>query len=401
MAKMVSIAAVSIGVVMFVLGHFLGLTLIENLLFALGVMVCLVPEGMPATLTVSLALGVSYMAKGKVLIKRLSTLETLGATTVICTDKTGTLTRGQMTMVAMYVDRKEYRATGTGYAPVGNIEDAQGKKIINLDDSLLEAVKCAALCTTARLVPPQDAGEEWKVIGDPTEGALLTAAAKVGLTADELAKKYPRFALLPFDSGRMRMSSIQKIGDSYMAYIKGAPTAVIERCTHVLENGREKAWSEQERQVAVEQNNAMAERSLRVLALARKTLTPEIALRKQANEIEEGLCFLGLAGLMDPPRVDVIEAVKATKTAGLRIIMITGDFGLTADGIAHATGISQERLTRIITGYDLDNLSEEDLKKELTEHREIISRAPRRSTNYAWLPLWNRLEKSSRSPVTV
>jgi potassium/sodium efflux P-type ATPase len=372
MAKMVSIAAVAIGIVMFVLGHFLGLTLIENLLFALGVMVCLVPEGMPATLTVSLALGVSYMAKGKVLIKRLSTLETLGATTVICTDKTGTLTRGQMTMVAMYVDGKEFRVTGTGYAPVGNIEDAKGKKITILDDSLLEAVKCAALCTTARLVPPQDAGEEWKVIGDPTEGALLTAAAKVGLTADELAKKYPRFALLPFDSGRMRMSSVQKVGDTYMAYIKGAPTAVIERCTHVLENGREKAWSEQERQVAVEQNNAMAERSLRVLALARKALTPEIANRKQSGEIEEGLCFLGLAGLMDPPRADVIEAVKATRTAGLRIIMITGDFGLTADGIAHATGISQERLTRIITGYDLDNLSEEDLKKELTEHREII-----------------------------
>lgn len=372
MAKMVSIAAIAIGLVMFAIGHFLGLTLIENLLFALGVMVALVPEGMPATLTVSLALGVSYMAKGKVLIKRLSTLETLGATTVICTDKTGTLTRGQMTMVAMYVDRKEYRVTGTGYTPKGNIEDTKGKKIDVLDDSLQEAVKCAALCTTARLVPPQDAGEEWKVIGDPTEGALLTAAAKVGLTADELAKKYPRFALLPFDSGRMRMSSIQKTGEGYVAYIKGAPTAVIERCTRVLENGQERAWSEQERQVAFKQNNAMAERSLRVLALARKILTPESANRKQANEIEEGLCFLGLVGLMDPPRTDVIEAVKATRTAGLRIIMITGDFGLTADGIAHATGISQERLTRIITGFDLDHLSEDELKKELTEHREII-----------------------------
>ena len=162
MAKMVSIAAIAIGLVMFAIGHFLGLTLIENLLFALGVMVALVPEGMPATLTVSLALGVSYMAKGKVLIKRLSTLETLGATTVICTDKTGTLTRGQMTMVAMYVDRKEYRVTGTGYTPKGNIEDTKGKKIDVLDDSLQEAVKCAALCTTARLVPPQMPGRNGK-----------------------------------------------------------------------------------------------------------------------------------------------------------------------------------------------------------------------------------------------
>ena len=211
-----------------------------------------------------------------------------------------------------------------------------------MDDSLSEAIKCAALCTTARLVPPQNPGEEWHVIGDPTEGALLTAAAKVGLTAEELANKYPRFALLPFDSGRMRMSSVNKIGDSYTAYIKGAPTAVIERCTHILENGKERAWSEPERQIVIEENNAMAERSLRVLALARKSLTQESASRKQSSEIEEGLCFLGLVGLMDPPRIDVIEAVKATRTAGLRIIMITGDFGLTADGIAHATGISQE-----------------------------------------------------------
>ncbi|MCX6003788.1 MAG: HAD-IC family P-type ATPase, partial [Chloroflexi bacterium] len=372
MAKTVSSAAIAIGIVMFVIGHFLGLTLIENLLFALGVMVCLVPEGMSATLTVSLALGVSFMAKGKVLIKRLSTLETLGATTVICTDKTGTLTRGQMTMVGIYVGGKRYRVTGTGYTPTGHIEDTDGNKVSVLDASLLEGVKCAALCTTARLVPPQNLGEEWQIIGDPTEGALLTAAAKVGLTADELANKYPRFALLPFDSGRMRMSSINKIGDSYIAYIKGAPSAVIERCTHILENGKERAWSEQERQITIEENNAMAEGSLRVLALARKTLTQEAANRKQSDEIEQGLCFLGLVGLMDPPRVDVIEAVKATRTAGLRIVMITGDFGLTADGIAHATGISQERLTRIITGFDLDNMSETELKKELAEHREII-----------------------------
>ncbi len=372
MAKLVSTAAIAIGIVMFIIGHFLGLTLIENLLFALGVMVALVPEGMPATLTVSLALGVSYMAKGKVLIKRLSTLETLGATTVICTDKTGTLTRGQMTMVGMYVGGKRFRVTGTGYAPTGNIEDIAANKPAVLDESLLEAIKCAALCTTAHLVPPENLGDEWHVIGDPTEGALLTAAAKVGLTAEELAKKYPRSALLPFDSGRMRMSSVHKIDNSYTAYIKGAPTAVIDRCTHVLENGRERPWSEQERHIVINENNMMAERSLRVLALARKTLTPESAGRKQTTEIEEGLCFLGLVGLMDPPRADVIEAVKATRTAGLRIVMITGDFGLTADGIAHATGISQERLTRIITGFDLDNMTDEVLKKELTEHREII-----------------------------
>jgi magnesium-transporting ATPase (P-type) len=335
-------------------------------------MVALVPEGMPATLTVSLALGVSFMAKGKVLIKRLSTLETLGATTVICTDKTGTLTRGQMTVIEIRFGGKKFNVTGTGYEPKGNFEDANGNPVLGLPDLLLEAVKCAALCTTARLVTPEHPGDGWHIIGDPTEGALLTAAAKAGLTSEVLASKYPRVALLPFDSKRMRMSSVHKIGGSFTAYIKGAPSAVIERCTHILENGEERAWSGQERHAAIEENNAMAESSLRVLAVASKRLTPELASRKQVNEIEEGLCFLGLIGLMDPPRSDVIEAVKATRSAGLRIVMITGDYGLTADSIAHSIGISRERLTRIISGFELDNISDVELKKELAEHREII-----------------------------
>jgi Ca2+-transporting ATPase len=172
MAKLVSIAAIIIGIVMFVVGRFLGLTLIENLLFALGVMVCLVPEGMPATLTVSLALGVSLMAKGKVLIKKLSTLETLGATTVICTDKTGTLTRGQMTVTEFHIGKQEFRVTGTGYQPTGHFEDTNGNQISEINGSLLQAVQCAALCTTARLVSPENTDDEWHVIGDPTEGAL-------------------------------------------------------------------------------------------------------------------------------------------------------------------------------------------------------------------------------------
>jgi P-type Ca2+ transporter type 2C len=275
-------------------------------------------------------------------------------------------------MVGMYVGGKEFRITGNGYTPEGNFEDANGNKLSVLDESLLEAMRCAALCTTARLVPPQRPDKEWHVIGDPTEGALLTAATKAGLTSDMIASKYPRTALLPFDSGRMRMSSVHRIGDSFLAYVKGAPSAVIERCTHIFENGQERIWSEQERHAAIEENNSMAERSLRVLALARKRLTPESANRKQSDEIEIGLCFLGLVGLIDPPRVDVIEAVKATRSAGVRIVMITGDFGLTADGIAHSIGISQERLTRIIAGFELDKMSDVELKKELAEHREII-----------------------------
>jgi Ca2+-transporting ATPase len=371
MATTVTRAAIAIGVLMFAAGRVLGLALIDNVLFALGVMVALVPEGMPATMTVSLALGTSYMAKGKVLIKRLSALETLGATTVICTDKTGTLTRGQMTVVEIHVNNQEFHVTGTGYEPVGYIEDASGNRIDDLHGPLLEAARCAALCTTARLVPPEHAGTEWKILGDPTEGALLSMAAKVGLTTDVLGSCYPRVSLLPFDSRRMRMSSIHHIGEDYVAYVKGAPSEVIERCTAVLVNGQERPWTSDERQEVTARSSLMAERTLRVLALARRSLAPRL-IRGTPDEVEQNLCFLGLVGLMDPPRPDVAEAVRTAGTAGIRIVMITGDYGLTADAVAHSVGISSQKLTRIISGFELDRMGDEELQRELTEHREII-----------------------------
>jgi magnesium-transporting ATPase (P-type) len=368
MAALVTRGAIAIGVLMFVVGHFLGLALIDNFLFALGVMVAVVPEGMPATMTVSLAIGVSRMTREKVFIKRLSTMETLGATTVICTDKTGTLTRGQMTVVEIRADGREFRVSGTGYEPGGHLEDANGNPVNELQGSLPDALRCAALCTTARLVPPEQPGEEWHVLGDPTEGALLTLAAKAGLTIDVTSN---RVALLPFDSGRMRMSSIHRIDGNYIVYVKGAPSAVIQRCTRVLENGVERSWDEREQQAAIDQNNLMAGRTLRVLALARRRLPPEL-VRGAPDEVEQELCFLGLVGLMDPPRYDVPEAVRTARTAGIRIIMITGDYGLTADGIAHAVGISEQGPTHIVSGFELDRMSDEELSRELTEHREII-----------------------------
>ncbi|MDD5191208.1 MAG: HAD-IC family P-type ATPase, partial [Dehalococcoidales bacterium] len=316
MGRVVSIAAVAIGIVMFVIGRFLGLNLIENLLFALGVMVALVPEGMPATLTVSLALGVSFMAKSKVLIKKLSTLETLGATTIICTDKTGTLTRGQMTVTEIHIPEGEYHFTGTGYAPIGHVADNTGKELKDISQALREAMKCAGLCTTARVVRQKEGGNDWNVIGDPTEGALLTAAAKAGLTPEVLSK-YTRIGLLPFDSSRMRMASIHREEGNIIGYVKGAPTSVIEQCGFILENGKERVWSEEERRKALEENNLMAHKTLRVLALARKTLPPE-SKNWVAEEVESQLCYLGLIGMMDPPRADVIEAVNTAKNAGIR-----------------------------------------------------------------------------------
>jgi Ca2+-transporting ATPase len=371
MAALVTRVALGIGVVMFVVGRFLGLDLIEDFLFALGVCVALVPEGMPATLTVSLALGVGRMAKEKALIKRLSTLETLGATTVICTDKTGTLTRGQMTAVEVRVGGREFRVTGTGYEPLGHIEDTNGNAIQELPGALLEALRCAALCTTARLLPPDESSKEWHVLGDPTEGALLTIAAKAGLTTDVLVGCCPRVALFPFDSARMLMSSIHRIDGDHIAYVKGAPGAVIERCTQILEDDKERAWSDRERQAVIDENNLMAGRTLRVLALARKHIPPE-SITEEYDKLEQNLCFLGLVGFMDPPRPDVAEAVRTAKNAGVRIIMVTGDYGLTADGIAHSVGISEQPLTHVITGFELGKMADAEFEHKLKEHHEII-----------------------------
>ncbi|MBI4302169.1 MAG: cation-transporting P-type ATPase [Chloroflexi bacterium] len=371
MALLVARAALVIGVIMFILGYFLRLGLIEDFLFALGVMMAMVPQGMPATMTVSLAVGVQQMARRAALIKRLSAVETLGSTGVICTDKTGTLTRGQMTVVELTVNSQRLHFTGTGYQPQGQLEDSNGNPIGNLSPLILEALRCAALCTTARLVPPKQPGDEWQVLGDPTEGALLTAASKVGLTPELLSQRYPRKALLPFDSGRKRMTTINDLDGCYIAYTKGAPREVIENCTRVLENGEERSWTEAERQAALAENDEMAARALRVLALARRQLPPELADRK-AEHVERDLCFLGLIALTDPPRPEVAEAVRDAKHAGIRIVMVTGDYGLTADAIAHSIGICEQPLPRIITGFELDQMDDEQLGRELEEHQEVI-----------------------------
>ncbi len=369
MAALVARAAIVIGVVMFILGHFLGLPLVQDFLFALGVMVAVVPEGMPATMTVSLAAGVRKMAHRAALIKRLSAVETLGSTTVICTDKTGTLTRGQMTAVELDA-RGHFRFTGTGYAPRGALVDEEGRTPPEPPPQVREALRCAALCTTARLVPPERRDGEWGLLGDPTEGALIAAAAKIGITLEASAQGFPRVGLLPFDSGRKRMTSVHEVEGARVAYVKGAPREVIEQCSRLWRDGQEAPWGEAEREATLAENDALASRALRVLALARRPLTADLPMTPA--DVERDLCFLGLIALMDPPRAEVADAVAQARTAGIRIVMVTGDYGLTADAIAHSIGICREPLVRIITGLELEQMDDTTLLGELQEHREVI-----------------------------
>jgi len=373
MARTVSLIALGCGVVLFILALAVyKFPLVAALLFALGVMVALVPEGLPATLSVALAVGVQRMAKVQALIKKLAGVETLGCTNVICTDKTGTLTKAEMTVKAMYVGGQDYEVTGAGYEPEGDfvLDDATLPK----DEALrrLEPMmRAMSFCNDSKvLAPAEDKG--WRVIGDPTEGCLLVAARKAGFDLDQELIDRPKIYELPFESVRKRMSVVHVEGDGQKAFVKGAPSETIGRCTQARLDGELVPMTDELRERIVEQNDEMSRQALRVLAVCERELPNELTTYTP-DSVETDLTFLGLVGMIDPPRPEVSEAVEHALTAGIRIIMVTGDYGLTAEAIARRIGIVRgDREVRVITGTDLEKMSEDDLKAELAKDQDVI-----------------------------
>ncbi len=367
MARTVAISAGAVGVALFVVGWGTGIPLAANFLFALGVMVALVPEGLPATLTLSLAMGVQRMARRQALLKRLSSVETLGSTTVICTDKTGTLTLGAMTVQEALAAGSRWRITGVGYAPNGAWVSENGTGDVHPPDLLL---RCAVLCNRARLIPPDREGE-WRIQGDPTEGALLVAAGKAGLTAEAALVAEPRLRELPFDPVRKRMSTIhQTLGGGVRAYVKGAPQEILPRCARILDSAGEVPIEGSVREQIAVANDGYARGALRVLAFAYRDLS-QTAEGGSPEDVEQNLVFLGLMAMVDAPRPEVAKAVAAAHAAGIRILMITGDYGLTAEAIARRLGIVQGGSVRIVTGRDLESLDETGLLAAI-DHGEVI-----------------------------
>ena len=373
MARTVSMIALACGVLLFILAlvifHF---GMVAALLFALGVMVALVPEGLPATLSVALAVGVQRMAKVHALIKKLAAVETLGSTNVICTDKTGTLTKAEMTVKAMYVGGHDYEVTGAGYEPVGEfvLDDATLPKdeVIRRLEPMMRAM---TFCNDSKvLAPAEDKG--WRVIGDPTEGCLLVAAQKAGFDLQNELMERPKIYELPFESVRKRMSVVHVEGDGQKAFVKGAPSETIDRCAHVRLDGEVVPMTDELRERITAQNDEMSRQALRVLAVCERELPTELTTYTP-DTVEADLTFLGLVGMIDPPRPEVSEAVEHALTAGIRIIMVTGDYGLTAEAIARRIGIVRgDRKVRVITGTDLEKMSEDDLKAELAEPQDVI-----------------------------
>ena len=374
LTKKISLLSISIGAIFFVLAIFLaGTKPVAAFVFSLGMIVAFIPEGLLPTVTLSLAMGVQRMARRNALIKRLSAVETLGCTTVICTDKTGTLTQNEMTVSNIWLGGKDMEVSGVGY-------DAADGKILNdgmevpkgLPD-LTEFLSAAGLCCNARVLAPGGESDRYTVLGDPTEAALLVLARKYGLDLDAIQSGTPRLRELPFDSGRKRMSTIhQTQGSARLVYVKGSPKEVLALCSQQRKNGAAVPLSERDRAEIMAANDGYAGNGLRVLAVAMRSITPgeedvPVSLGACTPErIEKDLIFLGLAAMVDPPRPEVAQAVKKCHDAGIRIIMITGDYGLTAESIARRIGIIQGEHPRIVSGVELEKMSADELKKALS-----------------------------------
>lgn len=370
LGKYLGIACIIVCILVFSIGIFQGRDLLQMFMVAISLAVAAIPEGLPAIVTIVLALGMNRMVKRNAIVKKLLAVETLGCTTVICSDKTGTLTQNEMTAVKAYTDGKVFDITGTGYEPKGDFKIDGNliavKDIVGLD--MLTTI--GALCNDAVLEKIDDGH---KILGDPTEGALITLARKRNVYKDEINKKFPRIDEIPFDSDRKMMTTFHSnyIPNKIVSFTKGAPDIVISRCDTVYINGEVKPLTDKLREEIFNINSQFSKKALRVLAFAFKQ-HDGLPNNITSETIENKMVFVGLVGMIDPPREEAKEAIKLCKKAGIQIIMITGDYKETAYAIAKELGIIEYE-DEAIMGRELDNTSHEELK-ELVKHKRVYAR---------------------------
>ncbi|MBL7206457.1 MAG: calcium-translocating P-type ATPase, SERCA-type [Candidatus Aenigmarchaeota archaeon] len=356
--KNLGLMILGICAIIIVLGIARGGEVMEMVLTGIALAVAAIPEGLPAVVTITLAVGLKTMATKNALIRKLPAVETLGSTSVICADKTGTMTKNEMTVKEVFVNNNNYMVTGSGYTPKGSIH-LNGKAInAEKDKALSVLLKTGVLCNNSEF-------EDNKLIGDPTEAALLVLAKKA-LNVNEILKNSPRKAEIPFSSERKMMSTVNVSGKKMFMLSKGAVETILDRCTKIQKNDKILGITEKDKKLILNQNKAMAKRALRVLALAYKeTKTKDVK--------EDNLVFIGLVGMIDPPREEVKKDIEICRKAGIKVVMVTGDHADTAEAIAKSLGIITGKGHNVLVGEDLKNMPEEKFRK-IVEEIDVYAR---------------------------
>lgn len=357
LGRQLGIFAIGISGFVALAGVVLGKPLLEMFLTGISLAVAVVPEGLPAVVTITLALGIRAMVQRRALLRRLQAAETLGAATVICTDKTGTLTQNEMTVTRIWLPAGEIEVTGVGYDPAGHFELGGDRFDYRGRNDLLALLETGLLCNHARVFKDE---QKWQEFGEPTEAALVVAAYKAWLRADD---KPPLVSEFSFNSARKRMTVIMHRLTGLVAYSKGAPEVILERCTRILDGETERRLTDADRTAVTAAFTRLAESGLRTLALARRDLPPDIAASE--SDVEADLTLLGIVGIIDPSRPEVPSAIRLARRAGIQVVMITGDAAATALAIARQVGLDARRA---ITGTELEEMDEDALAASLDDN---------------------------------
>lgn len=344
-ARAIGILVLVASGVLFGIGILLGGTAKDMFMTAVAAAVATIPEGLPIVVTIALAVGVGRMARHNAIIRKLQAVETLGSTTIICSDKTGTLTKNEMTVTLLYDGLHTCEVTGGGYEPIGEILRDGLPVAAAGEEQLARLLRIGLLCNESDVYEEDG---EWRVDGDPTEGALIVAALKGGLSPEAEGEAWPQTAIIPFESERGYMATIHDHGGKRFIFVKGAPERVLDMCT----------IDSAEREAALQIAGNFATQGLRVLAHAWKEIPPETG-KLIHDDAETGLCLAGLQGMIDPPRPEVVEAIRGCRRAGIRVVMITGDHGVTARAIAADLGIVRDDAP-VLTGRELEGMSDEE-----------------------------------------
>lgn len=370
LSKALGLFTVFICALVFLIGVLYKKDMLQMFMTSVSLAVAAIPEGLPAIVTIVLSLGMNKMAKKNAIVKKLLAVETLGTTTVICSDKTGTLTQNEMTSVKAYIDGVDIEITGTGYDPIGHFLYDEKEIAIDNYKSLKTFLNIAALTNDATLV---EDGDIYNMVGDPTEGALLTMAEKLNIKKEDANNNYPRIAEIPFDSDRKMMSTFHNNFEDYntVSFTKGAPDIILDKCTKVLINGEIKELTPEIKKEIFDKNIEFARQALRVLAFAFKTYD-SLPEELTTENIEEDMIFVGLTGMIDPARPEAKVAIKECKDAGIIPIMITGDYLETAFAIGKDLGIV-EHSDQVIMGKELNTMSPEEIQ-DVVKHKRVFAR---------------------------